>query len=41
MYVPTRGITTAVVPMGGSVPRRTNDTLLLYQPPYNYNDYDH
>ena len=36
MYVPTRGNTTAVVQIDGSVPRRTNDTLLLHQPPYNY-----
>ena len=36
MYTPSRGNTTAVVPSDGSVPRRTNDTLLLHQPPYNY-----
>ena len=36
MYTPSRGNTTAVVSTDGSVPRRTNDTLLLDQPPYNY-----
>ena len=35
LYTPSRG-DIADIKLDGSVPRRTNDTLLLQQPPYNY-----